>query len=143
VAKLPVRGRFPGDRGEALSKRLGLPEKEVFDVATAIAPERVRECLDACTECIEACEACARHCIEAAEREMVECTKLCLDCSALCTACIPLLARDSRYYGALCGLCADACDACAEERERFDDDIMLQCAESCRRAAEQCRRLAA
>lgn len=72
--------------------------------------------------------------------EMVACAKLCLDCSARCTACILLLARDSRFYGVLCRLCADACEACAEACERFDSDVMRQCAEACRRAAERCGR---
>lgn len=87
------------------------PRPKEGKMAVAIAPEKTRECLDACTDCIEACEACARHCIEAADSELIECTRLCLDCSALCTACIPLLARDSRFYAGLCGLCAEACDA--------------------------------
>lgn len=58
----------------------------------------------------------------------------------LCATCLPLLARDSRYVAALCPLCADAC---AAECEKSDDDVMRQCAQACRRAAEECRRLAA
>lgn len=39
--------------------------------------------------------------------------------------------------------CAEACGACASKFEKYDDEVMRQCAEACRRAAEQCRQLAA
>src|SRR5258708_37770885 len=97
-------------------------------MATELAPARVRDCLDACERCIEACEVCEQQCIAAADAAMVECARLCLDCTALCHACVTLLARESRFYPALCGVCAVACEARAQECGRFGDEGMRQCA---------------
>jgi hypothetical protein len=74
---------------------------------------------------------------------MVTCVRECLDCATLCQACVTLLARDAPYGPELCGLCASACNACATECERFDDELMIECARVCRRAAELCRAMAA
>jgi hypothetical protein len=112
-------------------------------MATQLVPEKNRECLDACADYVAACEGCAQHCIAAAEQEMVTRVRQRLDCAALCQACVTLLARDAQYAGELCGLCANACEACATECERFDDELMAECARTCRRAAELCRAMAA
>jgi hypothetical protein len=53
-------------------------------MASQLAPERVRTCVEACNECATEAEGCARHCIEAADENMVECARLCLDCATLC-----------------------------------------------------------
>lgn len=97
-------------------------------MATTILDDRVKSCSDARAECVEACEACARHCIEMAPAEMVQCVKLCLDVAVLCAACLPLLARSSPFWPQLCGLCAEAYEACAsagvrEVRRRRDAPV--------------------
>lgn len=110
-------------------------------MASELVSEQVRGCLDACSECLQACEVCAEQCIAAADKEMVECVSLCRDTAALADLCITLLARGSRQVGALCHLCADACEACASECGRFDDPVMRGCADACERAAKACRQM--
>lgn len=112
-------------------------------MASQLAPEPVRSCLEACNECATEAEGCARQCIEAADQSMVECVRLCLDCAALCRSRVSLMARDSRYYPHPCGLVAAVCEACATECERFDDELMRACPQARRHAAGQSQQLAA
>ena len=67
-----------------------------------------------------------------------------LDCIDCCTTCVNFMLRDSPAHRRMCEMCADVCDACAANCERFaDDDIMKECAKECRRCAESCRKMPA
>jgi hypothetical protein len=66
---------------------------------------------------------------------MAECIRLCLDAATMTGACAKLMARDSSISGQVCAVCADICDACAAECEKYDGDIMRQCAQTCRQMA--------
>lgn len=97
-----------------------------------------KTCIEACAECATACEFCVGEHI--GDKEMAECLRLCIDCADFCAVDMRLLARNSRSSPALCGLCADACDAYATECDRFDS---RRCTEACRKCAGACRQLAA
>jgi hypothetical protein len=89
-------------------------------MATTLAPERTRDCIDACAACAVACHACADRCTRQADPQMLTCIRLCLSCADACLACLPSLAREANYEQ-LCRACADLCDACVVECERYDD----------------------
>lgn len=58
-------------------------------------------------------------------------------------ACATLLSGNSRFAYQLCGVCADMCDACAAECEKYSDvETMRICAEACRRCGKTCREVA-
>jgi len=42
----------------------------------------------------------------------------------------------------ICGQCADICEACAVECDKFDMDMCKQCAQVCRACASECRKMA-
>lgn len=96
-----------------------------------------RECLENCFEAAEVCEWCADECL--GSEEMEECARLCRDVADVTTLHARFMARSSDYSQDLAGLCADVCEACADECERHDahhcqvcTDVLRECAESCR-----------
>jgi hypothetical protein len=57
----------------------------------------------------------------------------------LCDLAARYMSRPSSYSKQLCQLCAQSCDACAAECERFPDDHCTECAAKCRTCAAECR----
>ncbi|MWG34357.1 four-helix bundle copper-binding protein [Halomarina oriensis] len=100
-----------------------------------------KECLDNCLEATQACEWCADECAGHGE-EMAECIRLCRDVADVASTHARFMARDSDYSGDLAAVCADACEACADECERHDHDHCQTCARVLRECAETCRAMA-
>jgi hypothetical protein len=73
---------------------------------------------------------------------MTRCIGLDIDCAQVCQMAVAFMAGGSDYAGAACRLCAEICDACAQECARHDVDHCQQCAEACRRCAQACRAMA-
>jgi hypothetical protein len=66
-----------------------------------------------------------------------------LDCAEASAASVHFMLRGSGLHPQVCGVCADACLACALSCELFPSDArMLACAQICRRSAESCREMA-
>lgn len=110
-------------------------------MTTLLATEKMQEALGIVSDCAQTCEACAQRCLN--DPSMVDCARVCLDCATVCATMIVLLARESRWYRSLSPICADVCDACASECEKFNVYHCRICAQACRRCAEECRSLAA
>lgn len=110
-------------------------------MTTLLATEKMQEALGVVSDCAQTCEACAQRCLN--DPSMVDCARVCLDCATVCSTMIVLLARESRWYRSLSPICADVCDACASECEKFNVYHCRICAQACRRCAEECRSLAA
>lgn len=70
---------------------------------------------------------------------MEQCARLCRDVTDIATLHARFVARNSDYGNQLAELCADLCEACAEECERHDTDHCNRCAEVLPRCAEHCR----
>jgi len=70
---------------------------------------------------------------------MARCIRLDLDCSSLCRLASAAMARGSEQVSAICGLCADICEACAEECGSHQMDHCQECAAACRRCSQECR----
>ena len=52
------------------------------------------------------------------------------------------MSRNSEFSNKICGQCADICEACAVECDKFDMDMCKQCAQVCRACASECRKMA-
>lgn len=74
---------------------------------------------------------------------MARCIALDMDCAEICALAAAFMARGSDNARALCGLCAEVCQACGDECGKHRHDHCRRCAEVCRRCAEECRRMAA
>jgi hypothetical protein len=92
--------------------------------------------------CAAICNSCADACSGEA-MDMSQCVRTCLDCSDVCQATSRLAMRrtgaNEGVLRAQLGACIDACDACAAECARHDDDHCQRCARMCAECAEDCR----
>ncbi len=112
-------------------------------MSASASPGLRDQCARNCSECARLCAQCADGCLSGGKAdEMSACIRLCLDCTTLCTTCIELLPRKSRFAGRACAVCAELSEACAAECDKYDDDLMKQCAQACRRCVDTCRQMA-
>lgn len=58
---------------------------------------------------------------------------LLLDCARSCIQSADFMLRMSQFHGHVCGVCADICNACAQDCEWLanGDQMMSTCTESC------------
>ena len=92
--------------------------------------------------CAAICNSCADACV--AERmDMRQCVRTCLDCADICEATYRVATRrtgsNEVVLREMLQLCITACDVCAEECARHDNDHCRRCAEMCRECADDCR----
>ena len=79
--------------------------------------------------CIEACNHCAAACLQEENvADMRECIRLDVDCAAICLLSAAYMARGSDFVMDACAMCADVCEACAEECGRHDMAHCRACA---------------
>lgn len=105
--------------------------------------EEMQRCIDECKNCHDVCLETIAHCLEmGGEHAEPAHIRLLADCAEICQTSANFMIRGSDVHGFTCAACAEICDRCARECERFDDDFMKQCAEACRRCAESCREMA-
>lgn len=101
--------------------------------------------------CIEACAACAATCIDCAAccpqetdaKELTRCMTLCQDSAELCKLASAAMARNSENVKVICSLCADICQACADECAKYQMSFCQECAKACRLCAQECQKVAA
>ncbi|MDQ3873618.1 MAG: four-helix bundle copper-binding protein [Thermoproteota archaeon] len=103
-----------------------------------------QSCIDACMRCAEACEFCATLDLKEEEdiKMIASCAQMNRQCAAVCWTSAVLMSMDSQFAKQFCNLCADICDACAQECEKHDVDHCKKCAQACRSCAEECRKMA-
>ena len=113
-------------------------------MATVLQNKKYQSCIDASNACFEACEYCVSECCLRADdvKGMVKCTQLCRDCADICVLSSQYMSRNSEFSYKICGQCADICDACAVECDKFDMDMCKQCVQVCRACASECRKMA-
>lgn len=96
--------------------------------------------LEVLSACITACENCAASCLEEENiQHLVKCIKTDIDCADICTVTYRFVSRHSSRSSAILTMCANICDACADECEKHDMDHCRECAKRCRECAEACR----
>jgi hypothetical protein len=99
-------------------------------------------CIKACYECAAECDNCAIACLqETNPKEMTECIALDLDCADVCRTTAALLARASENAEAICALCAEICQSCADECRKHPSGHCRSCVEACLRCADECERM--
>jgi hypothetical protein len=105
--------------------------------------EKWQSCIDACMQCAESCEYCATCDLREQDvKNMVSCVQINRACASVCWTSAQLMSIDSEFSKQFCSLCADICDACAKECERYTDmDHCQKCAEVCRRCSQECRNM--
>ncbi|MGE5547431.1 MAG: four-helix bundle copper-binding protein [Solirubrobacterales bacterium] len=101
--------------------------------------------------CIDACDAAHRACTEAAIHGMQqggaladwELVQLLLDAADIAETATDFMLRSSRQHQGVVRVAAEIVDKCADacEKHAGGDLRMKECAEACRRAATQCRKL--
>ena len=100
--------------------------------------------LDTVLECQKTCNNCFYACLKEDDvKMMAECIRLDRECADLCGLVVDFAQRDSDRLPEMLELCANACDACADECEKHEMDHCQQCAKACRECAQACRDYAA
>ena len=95
-------------------------------------------------DCAITCNMCYNACLNEEDvTMMVRCIELDRECSDICSLTATILARDSENKERYLMICADICDACAEECSKHDHEHCRKCAEECKSCAKGCRELAA
>ena len=103
--------------------------------------------MDTFSKCIQQCQTCHRVCLETlnyclqmeGRHRDPNLLRLLLDCADICHVTANFLMRNSPHHDLTCGICADICNASAQELETFEEDqTMLGCAYACRSCAQAC-----
>jgi hypothetical protein len=65
------------------------------------------------------------------------------DCAEISQTAANFMIRGSPMHGLVCFVCAEVCEASADECQRYaDDPTEAECLDACRRCAESCRQMA-
>ena len=98
-------------------------------------------CIAACNDCADACDHCAAACLQEDDvKIMARCIALDMDCAQISRLAASYMARGSEMARSLCTVCAEICEACANECARHAHmEHCQRCAAACRRCAEECR----
>ena len=116
-----------------------MPHQSVAEMS----PE-MQECITNCLDCHTICLDTISHCLQMggphAEASHI---RLLMDCAQICQTSADFMIRMSDVHPQTCGVCADVCERCAIDCERFGNDkTMMDCAAMCRKCADSCSRMA-
>ena len=102
-----------------------------------------KKCIEACLACAALCNNCASSCLQEKDIKMMAiCIQLDMECATLCYAAAQLMSLGSARAIAICKLCAEACEACAAECSKHDNEHCAACAAACKICADYCRNMA-
>ena len=83
---------------------------------------KYQSCIDACNICAESCEFCATCCLREQDVKMLErCIQLDRECASICYTASQIMSMDGEHAKLVCRLCADICNAYAQESEKHID----------------------
>jgi hypothetical protein len=101
----------------------------------------LESCIQYCLDCHRQCQQDAMtHCLQMGGKHTEpEHFRLMMDCAEICRSAAVLMMNRSPFHNALCGLCSEICDECAQSCRTVD---MEECARICERCADSCRRMA-
>jgi hypothetical protein len=103
-----------------------------------------QSCIDACNACAAACNQCIAACLrEPDAKAMARCIGLDMDCAAVCELTAAMMARTSHHAEAVCALCAEVCETCADECVKHNVAHCQACARACKHCAEACHEMVA
>ncbi len=103
----------------------------------------MKACVEECLRCHAVCLGMAsHHCLVAGGKHVaVAHFRLMLACAEACQSAANFMLIRTDKHKAMCGLCAEICEACAASCEQLGD--MQDCVDACRRCAQSCRSMAA
>lgn len=103
------------------------------------------DCIAVCLGTASFCNHTALWCadVDSHRMEMKKCIELTLECAALCAATAQLISMGSERAKELCRLCADVCEHCASQCNKFNNETLMACAELCRKCSCACRTVSA
>lgn len=103
----------------------------------------MQACIEACLNCHRTCLETVTHCLEMGGPHSDPAhVRLMLDCVQICQTSADFMLRQSKHHQLTCGVCAQICELCADDCDRFDEDFMKACAQACRHCAAHCRAMA-
>ncbi|WP_084134883.1 four-helix bundle copper-binding protein [Paenibacillus harenae] len=112
-------------------------------IANSPTPAAYAHCIEICTKCAQACEECFAACLQEPDvQARTSMIKMLNDCAEICFQAVQLMSRNSQFAKPFCELCAQICDACAVDCEKFKDAHCQDCAKICRECANACRQMA-
>ncbi len=93
-----------------------------------------------CNACTNVCRQCTYACLQEPDiKKLLACIKLTTDCARITELAVKCMIADSAYIKQTCKLCAEICNACAEECEKHAHmEHCKLCATDCRTCAIIC-----
>lgn len=106
--------------------------------------KELEQCISDCWNCHRMCQLTTFYCLDLGdEHAETDHIRLLQDCAAICQTSADFMLRGSDMHGPICNVCADVCERCALDCERFNNDVQMEtCADVCRRCEESCRQMA-
>lgn len=104
--------------------------------------EQFRTVIDALYDCATECLHCENACLDEQDvKGLARCIRLDRECAETCLFSAKMLSAGTEFSGEVMNLCANVCDACAEEcgKHAHHMEHCRVCAEACRRCAAECR----
>lgn len=99
-----------------------------------------QECIDACLESMNACNYSYVSSLKEYDlASLRESMRLDRECADICSYAIQAMTRQSTFVAGILRLCAEICEACADESSKQIHNHCRECIEACRRCAEACR----
>ena len=108
-----------------------------------MAHSRYEHCIEACQVCVLACEHCATACLREHDiHDVKRCIELDRSCADICALSVREMTRGSPFVEEVLELCAEVCNACANECSGHSMSHCQVCAQACRYCAQTCIGLA-
>lgn len=106
--------------------------------------QQMQDAIQNALNCHAVCVQTLQHCVsKGGMHAQPEHIKVLEDCAQICVTSADFMLRQSQLHARVCGVCADACDACARSCGEMNDDAQMQaCIDACIRCGESCRRMA-
>ncbi|MFC3746443.1 four-helix bundle copper-binding protein [Paenibacillus sp. GCM10012306] len=99
-----------------------------------------QECIDACIRTMNACNySYVSSLKEYRLEELRESIRLDRECADICSFAIQAMTRQSPFVVQILRLCAEICEACANESSKHLHRHCRSCIQACRECAEACR----
>jgi hypothetical protein len=99
-----------------------------------------QECIDACIKSMNACNYSYVSSLKEYDLASLRGSiRLSRECADICSFAVQAMTRHSPFVAEILRLCAEICEACAEESSKHVHIHCQGCIEACRNCAEACR----
>ena len=125
----------------AFAPKLNFNSTKEEKQAMASTEDKMKACISACNASIASCKKVQNMCLKTKSSKMAACMPYCKECIVGCMAASQLMSMNSTSSMDMCRICANICDSCATECEKFDSEDGKKCAINCRRTSKLCREM--